>query len=165
MLTNDVLTDGFNRTKQAVHAAVEGLSDEQLAFRPAEQANSIAWLVWHLSRIQDDHIATAAAADQVWKASDWHKKFALPFDLTATGYGHSSDEVASVQADAALLLGYYDAVHDATTAYLATLKEANYSQVIDESWDPPVTLAVRLMSVLAEGLQHAGQAAYLRGLL
>ena len=41
--------------------------------------------------------------------------------------------------------------------------DADLDRVVDERWDPPVTLAVRLVSVLADGLEHAGQAAYIRG--
>jgi hypothetical protein len=37
--------------------------------------------------------------------------------------------------------------------------------VVDASWDPPVTLGVRLVSVISDDLQHAGQAAYLRGMI
>jgi hypothetical protein len=37
--------------------------------------------------------------------------------------------------------------------------------VVDEAYDPPVTLGVRLVSVLSDDLQHVGQAAYARGLI
>jgi hypothetical protein len=37
--------------------------------------------------------------------------------------------------------------------------------VVDDSWDPPVTVSIRLVSILADDLQHAGQAAYARGVL
>ena len=54
MTANNMLIDTFGRIKQVVHSAVKGLGEEQLASRPSEDANSIAWLVWHLTRIQDD---------------------------------------------------------------------------------------------------------------
>ena len=62
-------------------------------------------------------------------------------------------------------LGYYDAVHERTTRYVATLTDADLPRVVDTNWDPPVTLAVRLVSVISDDLQHAGQAAYLRGMI
>jgi uncharacterized damage-inducible protein DinB len=165
MLTNDILLDAFERVKEVVHNTVQGLSLEQLTYRPTADANSIAWLIWHLSRIQDDHIAAVAGHQQVWTAQEWIVKFNLPFTAVATGWGQTSEDVAKVRADAKLLVAYYDAVHTVTVAYLKSLKTADYKRIVDKNWDPPVTLAVRLVSVIDDDLQHAGQAAYLRGIL
>lgn len=163
--TAEVLTDAFERVQHAVHGALEGLTDDQVAARVAPDANTIAWLVWHLTRIQDDHVADVAGSEQVWTAQQWNAKFALPFADDATGYGQSTAEVGAVQASAALLKGYYDAVHAHTVAYIATLRDADLDRIVDTRWDPPVTLAVRLVSVIEDDLQHAGQAAYARGIV
>jgi uncharacterized damage-inducible protein DinB len=159
----ELFTDAFDRIKQTVHSAVDGLSEEQLGYRVDGTSNSIAWLVWHLTRIQDDHVADAAGTEQVWP--DWYDRFDLPFDRSEHGYGHTSDQVAAVRAPAELLLGYHDAVHDATQRYVATLGSDDLDRVVDENWDPPVTLGVRLISVVNDDLQHAGQASFVRGLL
>ena len=66
---------------------------------------------------------------------------------------------------AQLLLDYAGAVHERTTQFLRSLTDEDLDLVVDRRWDPPVTLGVRLVSVLADDLQHAGQAAYVRGLL
>ncbi|MFE6040787.1 DUF664 domain-containing protein [Streptomyces sp. NPDC056452] len=161
-----ILADAFERIHETVHAAVEGLSPDDLNARLDEDANSIAWLVWHLTRIQDDHLADAAGTEQVWFSEDWAARFELPFAKGSTGYGHSSAQVASVQvASADLLLGYYDAVHEQTLAFVRGLDDRALDRVVDESWSPPVTLGVRLVSVVADDLQHAGQAAFVRGSL
>jgi uncharacterized damage-inducible protein DinB len=165
MTSADLLVDAFSRIRQTVHQAVDGLTREQLAFRVDSDANSIAWLVWHLSRIQDDHLAGVAGTEQLWTAEDWAGRFALPLDRMAIGYGHSSQEVAAVQADAELLTAYYDAVYQQTVKYVEGLTDADLPRVVDTRWDPPVTLAVRLVSVISDGLQHAGQAAFVRGIV
>ena len=165
MTPADLLNDAFERVLQTATAAVDGLTDEQLATRPARDANSIAWLVWHLTRVQDDHVADAAGTEQVWTAEDFVTRFDLPFDTSATGYGMSSEEVGQVRAGAGLLQEYAEAVHAATSAYLATVTPDDLDRVVDERWDPPVTLAVRLVSVLNDELQHVGQAGYVRGLV
>jgi uncharacterized damage-inducible protein DinB len=144
---------------------VEGLSQDQLARRLEGEANSIAWLVWHLTRIQDDHIAEVADADQVWHADGWADRFALPLDRDDDGFGHTSEQVAAVVAEPELLLGYHDAVHDRSAEYLGTVADEELSRIVDRSWDPPVTLAVRLVSVVNDCAQHAGQAAFVRGVL
>lgn len=165
MHTNEVLIDAFKRIKEAVHDAAEDLTVEQLTFRPNDTGNSIAWLIWHLTRVQDDHIADVASTEQVWLSEGWREKFHLPFDPSVTGYGQTADEVARVQAEASLLLGYHDAVHNQTITYLNQLTNEDYAKIVDTNWNPPVTLAVRLISVISDDLQHAGQAAYVRGLL
>ena len=162
---NDLLTDGFDRVREAVQQVVDGLDEDQLAYRPDADANSIAWLVWHLTRVQDDHVAAVAGLEQVYTAKGWAKRFDFPFDDAAIGYGQSSADVAAVRADPALLLDYYEDVHRQTLEYVRGLTPADLDRVVDERWDPPVTLGVRLVSVVDDDLEHAGQAAFVRGVL
>ena len=165
MDTGDLLADAFGRIRGITTKAVEGLDVDELAARPNGTGNSIAWLVWHLTRIQDDHVAGVAGTEQVWTAAGWNQRFGLPFDDSDTGYGHSDADVDAVRADAQLLAGYHDAVHAASLAYVRGLRAHDLDRVVDTNWDPPVTLGVRLVSVIADDLQHAGQAAYTRGLI
>jgi uncharacterized damage-inducible protein DinB len=162
----DLLTDGFERIGEVVHQAADGLTAEQLSWQVQDGANSIAWLVWHLTRVQDDHVADVAGTEQVWTSGGWNERFGLPLDDSATGYGHSAKDVAKVKVESAkLLTDYYDAVQEVSLKYLSGLTGADLDRVVDDAWDPPVTLGVRLTSVIGDDLQHAGQAAYLRGLL
>jgi hypothetical protein len=62
------------------------------------------------------------------------------------------------------LLEYLDAVHAETEAMLRDLSPADLDRVVDRNWDPPVTLGVRLISIVDDCVQHVGQAAYVRGL-
>ncbi|MFF0492687.1 DUF664 domain-containing protein [Nocardia sp. NPDC004068] len=161
----EVLTDGYGRVREVVHEAVDGLDEAALTYRVDPAANSIAWLVWHLTRVQDDHIAEVAGLEQIWTAKGWYERFGLPIDPAETGYGHDAERVGIVRASAEVLTGYYDAVHEQTLRYLATLTDADLPRVVDRRWDPPVTLGVRLVSVISDDLQHAGQAAFLRGVV
>ncbi|MGW1029372.1 mycothiol transferase [Streptomyces sp. NPDC002577] len=166
MNSTDVLRDGYGRIQEAVHAAVEGLSAEELTARIDPGANSIAWLVWHLTRVQDDHISDVAGLEQVWVSQDWAGRFELPYAKRATGFGHSSRQVGKMKVDSdELLLGYYDAVHEQTLDFLNGLEDGDLDRIVDESWTPPVSLGVRLVSVIEDDLQHAGQAAFVRGVL
>jgi uncharacterized damage-inducible protein DinB len=166
MTSADLLVDAFGRIRQVVHRVVDPLTPDQLAFRVDAEANSIAWLVWHLTRIQDDHVADAAQADQVWTSRGWVERFGLPFDPLATGYGHRPEDVAAVQVESGeLLVGYHDEVYQQTIRFVEGLGDGDLDRVVDRSWDPPVTLGVRLVSVIADDLQHVGQAAFVRGVL
>ena len=166
MTASELLADAFGRIQQLVTSMVTGLSSEELSYRPNPEANSIGWLIWHLIRIQDDHIADAAGTEQVWTAQGWHDRLGLPFDAADTGYGHGPEQVAAVEiGKPEQLIGYSDAVYQQTVRFVAGLTEADLARVVDERWDPPVTLGVRLVSVLGDDWQHVGQAAYLKGLL
>lgn len=160
----DIFIDQFGRIRELVQDLTAGLTDAVGMYRPDPDANTIDWLIWHLSRVQDDHVAGIAGTEQVWTAKGWHGRFGLPFPVAAHGYGHSSSEVAAVRVPADLLDGYHADVHAASLAYVDSLTVNELSRVVDTRWDPPVTASVRLVSLIGDCLQHAGQAAYVRGL-
>lgn len=164
MSVSDLLVDGFSRVQEVVHAVLDGLTVEELTFRADNQANSIGWLIWHLSRVQDDHIADVAGLDQVW-LEGWQQRAALPFAETEIGYGQDPAAISAVRLPAEFLAGYYDAAHAQTISFVSGVRDADLAAIIDSRWDPPVTLGVRLMSVISDDLQHAGQAAFIRGIV
>jgi uncharacterized damage-inducible protein DinB len=166
MNAKDILTDAFGRIPHLVAAAVHDLTPEQLRWAPAAGANPIGWLIWHLTRVQDDHLADLIGAEQIYVTGDWAPRFGLKADPSDTGYAHSPVQVAAVVPESAQALeDYYGAVHERTLEFIAGLTEADLDRVVDTAWDPPVTLGVRLISVVDDDAQHAGQAAYVRGLL
>lgn len=166
METRALLADAFDRVVEDVEGAVAGLTGEQLAWRPDPEANSIGWLVWHLARVHDDHVAELAQREQAYTELGYADRFGLDLDPSDVGYGHSSSQVAMVRVDGPVtLVDYLRAVTTRTNEYLATLDAAELDRVVDRNWDPPVTAGVRLVSVINDSTQHAGQAAYVRGLL
>ena len=140
MDVRDLLEELFGRIPEHVRVAVDGLSADDLVSAPGAGRNPIGWLVWHLARVQDHHVAELLGREQVWTTAPWPARFGLDADPDDTGYGHSPEQVAGVT-------------------------EADLDRVVDRRWDPPVTLGVRLVSVADDDIQHAGQAAYVRGLL
>jgi uncharacterized damage-inducible protein DinB len=166
VLTSELLMYAYDRVQEGLRRAVEGLAAEHLNVRVGPDANSIAWLAWHLARVQDDHIAEVAGQEQVYTADNWYSRFDFPFEPTETGYGFTSAQVGQVQVSSAdLLIDYAGAVHGGTIEFLRSLTDDDLDRVVDRRWDPPVTLGVRLISVLSDDLQHVGQAAYVRGLV
>ncbi|MBV9592523.1 MAG: nuclear transport factor 2 family protein, partial [Actinobacteria bacterium] len=164
MRSADVIREALDNIRRLVADVADGASVDELTVRPNGTGNSPAWLLWHLTRVQDHHVAELAGGEQAWTAQGFADRFDLPFAASATGYGHTSEEVARVRVPAPELVAYHDAVHARSLDFLATLSDADFDRVIDRSWDPPVTLGVRLISVLTDDLQHVGQAAYVRGL-
>jgi hypothetical protein len=165
MRSAELLLEGFNNIRGVVHAAVEGLTPDQLAFRVDDEANTIGWLVWHLTRVQDGYVAEMGGTEPVWTSLGFADRFGLPFEASVSGYGQSPEEVGAVRVTADDLIAYFGAVHERTVRFVKPLTDADLDRVVDRSWDPPVTLGVRLVSVTTDDLQHAGQAAFVRGLV
>jgi hypothetical protein len=161
-----LLIEIYGRIPPLAEEAVDGLSAAQLATAPAPGANTIGWLVWHLTRVQDHHVAELLEADQIWTTADWAARCGLDPDPNNTGYGHGAEQVLSVRPESPdVLLGYLAAVHQRTCRMLEELSPEALDRVVDRRWDPPVTMGVRLVSIADDCMQHAGQAAYVRGIL
>jgi hypothetical protein len=164
----ELLVDGFGRIRESVADVLSGLTPDQLAHQVAAGANPISWLVWHLTRVQDDHVSDAFGADQTWSADGWAERFGLPNGPADHGYGHTAAqviEVAGGTASAELLAQYHEAVYAHTVKLVSEVTDGDLDRIVDTRWTPAVTLGVRLVSVLDDDMQHAGQAAYIRGLL
>ncbi len=161
-----LLLELYGRIPPLAAEAVDGLSTEQLCRAPGPGANTIGWLVWHTARVQDHHFGELLHAEQIWATGGWAQRCGLRPDPANTGYGHSPEDVAAVRPESPdALLGYLGEVDARTRGVLEGLSPDQLEEVVDRRWDPPVTLGVRLVSIADDGLQHLGQAAYVRGLL
>ena len=164
----ELLIDGFGRIRESVADVLGGLTAEQLAYRVDGDANPVSWLVWHLTRVQDDHVAAAFGVTQVWSSEGWASRLGLPAGMMDHGYGHSGEQVAAVAAATAAsgrLGEYHEATYAQTVKLVSEIGDADLDRVVDERWRPPVTLGVRLVSVLDDDMQHVGQAAFVRGVV
>ncbi|MFQ5554047.1 MAG: DUF664 domain-containing protein [Acidimicrobiia bacterium] len=166
METSDILIDAYTRIQEVVHRSAAGLTQDQLAYRPEEGSNSIAWLIWHLTRIQDGDLAGVTGSEDAWVTQGWADRFGMARDVSINGMGDGPAEVAALRPDGPdVLLEYHDAVADRTREYLRTVDAADLDRIVDRSYDPPVSAGVRLVSVISDNIQHAGQARYLRGII
>ena len=163
----ELLVDGFGRIRENVADVLDGLTPEQLADQVAPGANPVGWLVWHLTRVQDDHVAAAFGVPQVWSAAGWAARFGLPAGMMDHGYGHTPEQVAAIAAAASadLLTDYHEQTYAQSVKLVSEVTDGDLDRVVDTRWTPHVTLGVRLVSVLDDDMQHVGQAAYLRGIL
>lgn len=164
METSEVLIDAFGRIEEKVQKLCAEASESDLDYRADAEANTIAWLLWHTSRVIDAQVMEIAGREQVWTEEGWSRRFDLPFDEAATGYGQSSEDVGGVRASSELLAGYSTATNRAVVAYLKGIDADELGRVVDTRWDPPVTAGVRLVSCVGDGWQHVGQAGYVLGL-
>src|SRR5438105_8193819 len=143
-----LLLELYGRIPPLARQAVDGVDLDRLTQAPSPGANTIAWLIWHLTRVQDHHVAELLGTDQLWVGGDWARRFGLEPDPSNTGYGHSAEQVLAVQPEnPEVLLEYLNAVDSRIRSMLQGLVPADLDRIVDRGWDPPVTLGVRLVSI------------------
>ncbi len=161
-----LVLDALGRVREMVRGALKDLSPQELLSPPKPH---IAWLVWHLSRVQDVNVSGLMERPQLWTADGWHARFNMPPDPKdyGSGHRHTATQVdAFTVTDKQLLLDYLDAVFARTTAYLSTVTNDDLNRVLNEpQYQPRPTLGIRLASVINCNTRHAGQIEYLRGLV
>ena len=159
-----LIADGLTRVRDTLHRCLPSVNAETLCKMASADANSMAWLAWHLARVQDNHLSDLAGREAAWTAEGWHERFDMPA-ANDVGFGWTPDQVAAFSVESAdLLLAHHDAVFARTKEYLAALRPDDLDRVLDEpQWDPRPTVAARLVSVVNDNTQHVGQVAYLRG--
>lgn len=167
MTWRDLIVDGYDRLPALMREALSGLTIADLKRQPHRDCNSLGWTAWHLTRVQDSQIADLMGAEQLWTKDGWHRRFKRPADPEDTGYGHTPEEVRAFESPGVKTqLDYLRATVARTRRYLGSLSPSALDRTLDEPWFEPLpTVGVRIVSVLADCHQHAGQASYIRGLL
>jgi hypothetical protein len=163
----ELIVDGYDRLPELVEEVLAGVRPADLDCQPRPGCNPLGWTVWHLTRVQDSQIADLLGEADLWTRDGWHAKFGRPPDHDDSGYGHTPAQVRAFRSPSAKIqLDYLRAATDRTKQYLASLGPADLDRELDEPWNqPPSTVGVRIVSVLADCHQHAGEASYIRGLL
>ena len=165
-----LLADGLDRSRERFDRALDGVTLEQANARPASglapRIDSLTWLAWHTAREIDLQISALAGAEPLWTGAGFSARFALPLPDDTEDWRHAPEQAALVRVnDIALLTDYLDAACALAHEYLDGLEAAALDEVVDRSWDPPVTRAARLVSIIDDAAQHSGQAVYARRLL
>lgn len=161
-----ILTDAARRAPALATLALNGISTEAAHASPGGRQNPIAWLIWHAARQQDYQVAQLAGTQQVWSAEDWAARTGVARGGQDIGFGDSPQDVSALRVtDLDQLAAYLTAVVEATVTYIQSLTDAALEEVIDTSWEPPVTRGARLVSTIDDAAQHLGQAAYARALV
>lgn len=164
--TQAVLVDFVSRVREGLENLPDDLSQAQATHQIDAEANTICWLTWHIGRCIDAQLHGIIGGDQLWE--QWRDRLAI--DLSAERLGHGEVGYAQSPADAALVqppieqaVEYALACTAELADFVAGVTDQELARVIDEEWDPPVTLAIRVVSIIDDSIQHLGQAAYVKG--
>jgi DinB superfamily len=163
----ELVVDGYDRLPELMEEVLGRVSVADLDRQPHPDGNSLGWTAWHLTRVQDSQIADLMAKEQLWTRDGWSEKFHRPADPEDTGYGHNAAQVRAFRSPSVKTqLDYLRRVTERTRRYLATVTPSELDRTLDEPWFRPLpTVGVRLVSILADCHQHAGEASYIRGWL
>ena len=163
-----LITDFFIRISQELERVLDGLTIDDLNQRPRSDCNSIGWLAWHLTRSYDRNLSELARKEQLWIKDDWYTRFDRAPDPTETGFSHSSEDATAFRSpDSKTILEYHHAVLGLAKQYVTNrLSETDLKRKVrSPTLKNVATVRGRLLGIISEGLQHVGQAAYVRGLL
>jgi len=159
----ELIAASLEESREYVAQAVAGLTPRELAFRPKPHSNSIAFLLWHVTRGEDFWISGILLGEkQLYESGGWCKKFCTP--PMDSGFGY---DVAKLDAwpvpSLSLLKGYAAAVREKTLAYLKSLTAAELDKPRDFGWRKGTTGSA-LAHLITEVAEHSGQIGYLRGI-
>ena len=167
MAANEGLLIAHQRNWEMIDVALETLDDSLLARQPAEDCNSVAWIMWHMSRVVDTFIHTRLqGSPQLWLECGWAQKFGMDADPEDRGVGWTGEQVSAWKVPAKdVQLGYYNAVKAAAEKYISSLSDADLQviSVIPPTLEPR-SVAAALGQMTWDAVAHGGQIAYLRGL-
>jgi uncharacterized damage-inducible protein DinB len=158
------IQSGLEEYLQALKRALEGLTPAELRWQPTPHTNHIAWLVWHMARVEDGWVSRLRQEQAVWQTEGWAERFHM--DPVSSGSGQTMAEVQAMpEIPLPDLLAYFDAVRTVTLHYLAQATEADLAQEYPPTRGGPRTGAWIIGHILVEESQHVGQVALLRGMM
>ena len=166
MNTSQFIADCLAQTHLRLHATCEGLTAEQVLWRPAPTANNIGFILWHMARHEDGRVTAIACGAEgfetdLWATDGWYERFGQP--VTAPGPGDRLGLRSLAIPAPEVLLSYFRAVNERTMRFVALLDEERLNDYIGHR-EPRQTVAGSLRHVIVHQNNHHGQIDYLRGL-
>jgi uncharacterized damage-inducible protein DinB len=155
----------IERSDAVLRRAVEDLSADELRNQPAgPRSNPVGWLVWHMTRTRDSIIASITGAATIWESDGWADRFGMAGEPPrfVPENVHTFDP-----KDFETLIGYFDAVAEKTKEAVEGMPEDDMERLVESTIPgrPAQPVASRLSVIMNDNIQHAGQIAYLRGLI
>ena len=151
----------------ALDTALDGLTGDELMWQPQPGANHIAFILWHMFRVEDWFFQYLfQRVPQVWEEEKWHDRLGLPADPWAVGFGYTAEQVDGFPRVCLRdLVAYAKAVRARSLDYLRRAEPATFDTVVRSRVFGETTVGDRVSHLVVEIAQHVGQIGYLRGLV
>ena len=163
-VTNFIL-DILDSQQIVLMTALDGLSYDELTWRPGSETNPIGFILWHQIRDEDYIQGMIQQQPQVWISEKWYEKLSMSDDPDEDGYGYTAEQVAAfIVPELKDLLTYAEATRAQTTEFLKALHPGEIDRIIQTPYWGKQSIGQIFSSFLCEVIQHTGQIAYLRGL-
>ena len=168
----DIIDFYRHEQKRLHHAMGESVSDltpEEWNHTIEGRGNSIAFLVWHCARTEDNILRfILQGRSTIWAEGHWHERLNLPPRVQGTGM--ATEEARSFHiSDLALFMQYVNEVWREYESYLAgitdggaALSERNVT--VKPLGDMPAILAIGQVCI-SHCFIHLGEISLLRGTL
>ena len=141
--------------------ALDGLTQEESAWKPGAESNNVAFILWHTVRVEDFFVNRIIRREKdVYGAEGWQEKLGTP----DKAFGFTLEELQTWPVPKLeVLRDYANAVREKTLAFINSIPSEKLDEVPrpDRSPDP---IGVSLGHMATEIALHVGQLCYLRGL-
>ncbi len=160
------IDSGLNEAFDKLKRALDGLSEDELHWRPALESNTIDWMVWHMARVEDNWVnVRLRESESIWDRDGWAERCGV--EVPDNGYGQSAEEIRAIPPfNVPLVMDYYAAVRQGTTDYFENeMQEEDLNKEVPHARYDPINYAWVLGHLLCEEAEHLGQIEYLRGMM
>ncbi len=160
------IDSGLNECFDKLERALEGLSQDELHWRPALESNTIDWMVWHMARVEDNWVnVQMRKEDSIWERDGWPERIVV--ETSSNGFGLTAEQIRAMPAfDVPLVMEYYRSVRAGTTRFFENeMQEVDLQHEITHPRYDPVSYAWILGHLLCEEAEHLGQIEYIRGMI
>ena len=161
------IDSGLNEAFEKLKRALDGLSGDELHWRPTLESNTIDWMVMHMAQVEDGWVNIGLRrSEMIWEQDGWAARLPQGAEVAEHG-GKTRDEILAMPTfDMSVVMEYYEAVRHGTREYFSNeMREEDLSKGVEDTGDPPLTYAWVLGHLLCEEAEHLGQIEYLRGMM
>ena len=166
MALQEFIRESFEVNWEWLERYLEGLTQEEIEYRPSEHCHSIGFIVWHYGRALDMWTQTLARRQPQLYEQEWAGRLGMKPEPMDVGFGYGAGDLAGWRCpEKALLVEYAAAARDNLLGFLGEHDDDSLTAAtMVNRQGNEITLATMFRMLVWEVNQHGGQAGYLRGM-
>ncbi len=163
MEAKEMITLSLDQAQEYLDMALDGLTQEEAAWSPGPESNSIAFIFWHIARVEDFFVnRVIQRLGEVYSADGWVDKLGTP--AKGTGFQYTLEQLRDWPVPKIeVLREYAGSVRGKTLSFIRDLAPEKLSEVPRPEQSPD-SIGETLRHITTEIGLHIGQIYYLRGM-